>query len=473
MLRAGDVRLVEGADVASIEHDEIAAREQILGVLDVDALERGARSHAGVSLGGSHSPARIGWQCRNSVIRQGASDGEMIERLKLRAADSEDLVQGVVEVATDAGAAESFGFGLQIENMPQKSGLPVQLAVAPGVGADDGFEFAEHAEREATVARNCLMAVHGPRNDAAIGSQQPDEGKMCRRAGRRLPLEIPAQLLAESVRRRRVARQRIDAGLKPFNPMDEEDGMDAWRKIPDVPRGIRPIEQGIQHAIEDICAHRGFAVEALRAAPAEDDFGGARLGRPMQGRMVREVGWRSGATTLCRLAHLPDHRPAIERTRIEQVRTSRPSISIAFPGAGNVALCRGDRRWSGFDRDQELGVFALPRPKRPQCGRGPSMPRVRRSPNPRPAWRAIPARPRHSGARRGHGRHRADNSGRRVRHTSRPRAIAPTKDRSKAGQVRRGCCCSGTAVRGHGRGSGNGAARRRCPAHCGRECRLQ
>jgi len=79
----------------------------------------------------------------------------------------------------------------------------------------------------------------------------------------------------------------------------------------------------------------------------------------MQGRMVREVGWRSGATALCRAAHLPNHRPAIERPWIEQVRTARPLISIAFPGAGNVALCRGDRRWGGFDRDQEFGVFAF------------------------------------------------------------------------------------------------------------------
>jgi len=46
------VRLFKGADVAGIEHDEIAAREQILGALDIDALERSARSHAGVSLGG-------------------------------------------------------------------------------------------------------------------------------------------------------------------------------------------------------------------------------------------------------------------------------------------------------------------------------------------------------------------------------------------------------------------------------------
>lgn len=80
-------------------------------------------------------------------------------------------MQGVVEIAADAGAAEAFGFGLQIQNLPQQSGLPVQLAVAPGVGADDGFEFAEHAHGKATVAGDRLMAVHGPGNDPAIGSQ--------------------------------------------------------------------------------------------------------------------------------------------------------------------------------------------------------------------------------------------------------------------------------------------------------------
>src|SRR6266700_1656664 len=194
-----------------------------------------------------HSPARIGRQRRNAVICQGTSDGEMVERLKLRIGDSEDLMQGVVEIAADAGAAQSFGFGLQIENVSQESGFPMQLTVAPGIGADDGLEFAEHAEREAAVAGNRLMAVHGPRNDPAIGSQQPDKGKMWGRVFGRLPLEIPAQLLAESVRRRRMARQRIDAGLESFDPMNEENGMKARREIPDIPRGIRPIQKAIEY----------------------------------------------------------------------------------------------------------------------------------------------------------------------------------------------------------------------------------
>ena len=60
-----------------------------------------------------------------SDVGQGTSEREMVECLELRGRQSEHFMQGVVEVAADAGAAKSFGFGLQVERVPQKPGLPV------------------------------------------------------------------------------------------------------------------------------------------------------------------------------------------------------------------------------------------------------------------------------------------------------------------------------------------------------------
>src|SRR6266571_5958272 len=44
--------------------------------------------------------------------------------------------------------------------------------------------------------------------------------------------------------------------------------------------------------------------------------------------------------------------------RIKQVCLSSPLMAVACPGAGNVRVCWACRR-SGFDRNQELGVFTF------------------------------------------------------------------------------------------------------------------
>src|SRR6266567_6318904 len=44
--------------------------------------------------------------------------------------------------------------------------------------------------------------------------------------------------------------------------------------------------------------------------------------------------------------------------RIKQVCLSSPLMAVAWPGAGNVTVSGACRR-SGFDRNQELGVFTF------------------------------------------------------------------------------------------------------------------
>src|SRR6266545_3716681 len=208
-------------------------------------------------------PAWIGGRGRDAVVGQGTPDRKVVERLELRSFDSEHVVQSVVEVATDPRSPEPRGFGLQIEDMPEQSSFPVKLAIAPGVRFDDGLEFAQHAERETTVARNRLVAAHGFCEGPAVGRRQPDKRKMSGRVLGCAPLEVRAQALAQRSRRGRMTGQRIKAGFEPFHPMDEEDGVEPRRKAPNVPGCDRPGEQAIQQAIEDVGAHPELAVEAL------------------------------------------------------------------------------------------------------------------------------------------------------------------------------------------------------------------
>jgi len=47
----------------------------------------------------------------------------------------------IVEKAADAGAADAAGFGLQVEHLPDKAGLPIQAAVGELVSRCRSDEF--------------------------------------------------------------------------------------------------------------------------------------------------------------------------------------------------------------------------------------------------------------------------------------------------------------------------------------------
>ena len=58
--------------------------------------------------------------------------GEVVQHLISISRESERLVGEIVEKAANAGAADAAGFGLQVEHLPDKAGLPIQAAVKPG-----------------------------------------------------------------------------------------------------------------------------------------------------------------------------------------------------------------------------------------------------------------------------------------------------------------------------------------------------
>jgi hypothetical protein len=54
------------------------------------------------------------------------ADGEVIERLKARVGELEQLVEHIVEEAADAGAPKASRFGLEVERMSEYPGSPVE-----------------------------------------------------------------------------------------------------------------------------------------------------------------------------------------------------------------------------------------------------------------------------------------------------------------------------------------------------------
>jgi len=210
--------------------------------------------------------------------------------------------------------------------------------------------------------------------------------------------------------------------------------MEARREVPDVPGCVRPVQQTIQHAIEAICTDPVFAVEALRAAPAENDIGRANIVRRAPRGIIREFGWQSGVAPLCRLAHFARSRASDRADAVEQIGAADPSIFVALPGERWTTLwCRGGAG-RGLDRNQKIRRLRVPRLKNRRCDRCPSSPQARRCSHPRPARCSIPVPLRRSAAHQAHGRCPADNSERRARHISRLPANAPMKGRSRAGR---------------------------------------
>ena len=65
----------------------------------------------------------------------------------------------VVKEAADACAAQAGSFGSQIENLANGTTLPEEARIEPGPKAQQGlFEVGKHAQAEASVRGNLLMA---------------------------------------------------------------------------------------------------------------------------------------------------------------------------------------------------------------------------------------------------------------------------------------------------------------------------
>ena len=63
-------------------------------------------------------------ECRQSGIVHGAADGEVIQRLKVGAFESEHLMHRIVEEAADASRPHAGGFRLEIEHLSDQPCFP-------------------------------------------------------------------------------------------------------------------------------------------------------------------------------------------------------------------------------------------------------------------------------------------------------------------------------------------------------------
>ena len=75
------------------------------------------------------STIRIGGSGAQPDVLHRTADGEMVEALPVVPDQTERTVQHIIEVATDAGAANPGGLGSQIEGLTDQAGFPKQFPV--------------------------------------------------------------------------------------------------------------------------------------------------------------------------------------------------------------------------------------------------------------------------------------------------------------------------------------------------------
>ena len=99
-----------------------------------------------------------------SQILDWAADGEVVEALPVVAGQTERAVQHIIEVAADAGAANTRSLGRQIQGLADHSRFPEQFAISRRTALpQDRLEPSQHPQTERTIGGNVLMAGGCPR----------------------------------------------------------------------------------------------------------------------------------------------------------------------------------------------------------------------------------------------------------------------------------------------------------------------
>ena len=102
----------------------------------------------------------IGGPGLEAMVFDRGADGEMVEGLELVVCEAHEVVDRVVEEATDAGGPESVGFGFEVEDLADHAGFPVEMPVKVGGFFNAAPEVRDHPQGEGAISGNVLLTTH-------------------------------------------------------------------------------------------------------------------------------------------------------------------------------------------------------------------------------------------------------------------------------------------------------------------------
>jgi hypothetical protein len=112
---------------------------------------------------------RIRWTSAQPQILDWAANGEVVQALPTVARQTERAVQYFIEIAANAGAANTSSLGSQIEGLADHSSFPEQFPVGCCTTLpQDWFESRQHSQAECAVGSNVLVAGERPRKITQI-----------------------------------------------------------------------------------------------------------------------------------------------------------------------------------------------------------------------------------------------------------------------------------------------------------------
>src|SRR5262245_10333471 len=148
------------------------------------------------------TPLKMGIRGESAQPRvlDGTADREVVEVLEAVAGQAEQLVEGIVEVAADAGTAHTGCLRFQVKNMPQDARLPEEPAIPPRPALADGVaQLGNHPQRERSVGGNLLMTADALGQLATISLGQQEQPQVRRTASGPRPGELGATCRAQGV----------------------------------------------------------------------------------------------------------------------------------------------------------------------------------------------------------------------------------------------------------------------------------
>ena len=169
------------------------------------------------------------------MIVEGPSHREVVKGLKAAIAEAEDLVHPIVEEAADPRRPHPGGLRLQVKDLTDRPGLPVQAVVEMRtVPAELRLERRDHTEREDSVGGNLLMARNDLRGLTAIPLPEEKELETLWATVRSTPQEILLERFPESFSRGELPFEEVETGREPLHAMHEKGEMD--RRLPGIGR---------------------------------------------------------------------------------------------------------------------------------------------------------------------------------------------------------------------------------------------
>ena len=113
----------------------------------------------------------IGRKGRQPGVFYRSANRKVIQTLKLIALQAEEVMERIVEIAPDSGAAKSGGFSLQIQYMAEYTSLPEKPSIPPRTFRPNAlFELCNHPEAEYAGSSNFLVTTYtlGLRSEVSV-----------------------------------------------------------------------------------------------------------------------------------------------------------------------------------------------------------------------------------------------------------------------------------------------------------------